>query len=71
MEVPDDSDQAVLPTASRGSASAKEQEAACALITQRGKVSFFCRVLNKGTDLVGQGDLGRDIPTIVRTSRPF
>ena len=33
---------------------------------QRGKVSFFRCILNEINDLVGQPDLGRNIPAVVQ-----
>ena len=45
----------------------KRKKLLCPLVnTQRSKVSFFCRVLNEGYNLIGQRNLGREIPTIIQ-----
>ena len=44
----------------------KSKKLLCALVNaQRGKVSFSSCILNEVNDLVGQSDLGRDIPTVI------
>ena len=45
----------------------KRKKLLCPLVNaQRSKASFFCRILNEIYNLVGQADLGRNIPTIVQ-----
>ena len=44
----------------------KRKKLLCPLVnTQRGKVSFFCCVLDEGYNLIGQRNLGRDIPAVI------